>query len=77
MLAVMFSGFRTGYFVTASVSDLFRSLNFMLFNADFFGFFSQWIVAVVAGFLQWFVLVPMAFKYLQAFASKHRRVRME
>jgi hypothetical protein len=69
-LMVMLAGFPSGFFLPAISSDLMRYLGFSSFDAGALGYVIIWLMASVAGYLQWFILLPWLCRRLKALYRK-------
>jgi hypothetical protein len=66
LLAVMFAGFPLGFFVPAFISDVMKDMQMFSFNAGLLGYVTEWTIAAVTGYLQWFVLLPLPWRIWKA-----------
>ena len=70
LLAVMIPGMPMGFFVPAFIIDLVRNLGFGGFDAGYLGYVTEWLISVLSGFVQWFVLLPFVAKRIWRFVCK-------
>lgn len=70
LLAVMVSGIPLGFFVPGLLSDLIRYLGFGGLDAGYVGYVTEWTIAVLSGFVQWFIITPFVAKRIWRFICK-------
>jgi len=70
LFAVMMPGFPMGLFVPGLVSDLMFYLNLEWFNTSVVGYLVLWLIAAMAGYFQWFILLPRGAKFIWKIVSK-------
>jgi len=65
-LLTILVGFPTAFFVTGLLSDFGKSIGIEFFSVSptVLGFIRDWLVSVILGYVQWFLIVPSISRFI-------------